>query len=151
MAATSFPVIFVASHILLHALPSVLAVQSFLGNELMREIWIGIVADLAYHTAWMLGGAISRFLQVNMHFASCAVCTSVLVTMIYSLLLGPEFGLPVGLATVPHARPSGHRGVQLAPHIWHAEHRPTPKSAEDRAAIGESLRGDLQREPVFNP
>jgi len=103
LVLSSFPVTFVSVCIVLDAVATFLPVQAVLRHDLVREIWIGVVADLAYHIAWILGGLASSAMRVDIHFSSCAVVTSAIVTIVTSLRLGVEFGLPIGLATVPHA------------------------------------------------
>ncbi len=102
-----------------------------LQHAVLRELWIGIAADLAYHAAWMTGRRLARTLQVDTHLPNCTLVTSALVYVVARAYVDEDLALSLGLASVPRCvvrwfgrgrtsvakRPASNVGQRVLPNV----------------------------------
>ena len=103
VAICAFPISFMVAWMVLDVVGTNPLVQSLLSNHVSEDVWIGVSADISYHAALIVGAKIARSLQVDVHFPLCAILTTTIVSFVASLRKGVEFGVPIGLATMPQA------------------------------------------------
>ncbi len=98
----AFPLPFAVVWVLLDALAVMAGLRRrLLQHAVLRELWIGIAADLAYHAAWMTGRRLARTLQVDTHLSNCTLVTSALVYVVARAYVDEDLALSLGLASVP--------------------------------------------------
>jgi len=96
---SAFPLVFALVWLTLEALLSLSGIQPWvLSVTLFHEMWQGIAADVAYHSAWLAGRHLSATLNVNAHLPSCGVATGVAAFGVACLHVEMDVALSVSLA-----------------------------------------------------